>query len=123
MKTGLLLFAHGARDARWAQPFEQVVAAVRARRPAQAVRLAFLEIMEPDIHTAAAELAREGCTQVDVLPLFLGVGGHLRNDLPPLVDALRSEHPPVTFVLHPAVGESPALIAAMTDIALALRTP
>ncbi len=123
MKSGLLLFAHGARDARWAQPFEQVAAAVRAARPAQSVRLAFLEIMTPDIHAAAAELAHEGCTQVNVLPLFLGVGGHLRKDLPPLIDSLRGEHAGVTFILHPAVGESPALITAMTDIALALPLP
>jgi sirohydrochlorin ferrochelatase len=27
------------------------------------------------------------------VPLFLGTGGHLRRDLPPLVDALRAAHP------------------------------
>ena len=124
MKTGLLMFAHGARDTRWAQPFEQVVTAVRAARPAQPVRLAFLEFIAPDIRTAALELAREGCTQIDVLPLFLGAGGHVRKDLPPLLDELRRVHAGVDFVLHPAVGEAPALIAAMADIALHLpQTP
>ena len=34
-RTGLLMFAHGARDARWAAPFDEVVARVRAARPAQ----------------------------------------------------------------------------------------
>ena len=29
MKRGLLLFAHGARDPRWALPFEDVAARVR----------------------------------------------------------------------------------------------
>jgi sirohydrochlorin cobaltochelatase len=123
MKAGLLLFAHGARDAQWAQPFEQVVAAVRARRPGLLVRLAFLELMAPDIRTAAAELARDGCATIDVLPLFLGIGGHVRKDLPPLLDQLRSEHAGVAFTLHPAVGEAPALIAAMADLALALQRP
>jgi len=124
MKTGLLLFAHGARDARWALPFEQVAAAVRAARPLQPVRLAFLEFMAPDIRSAAAELAGEGCTQIDVLPLFLGAGGHVRKDLPPLLDELGAKHAGVAFSLHPAVGEAPILIAAMADIALALaRNP
>ena len=122
MKTGLLLFAHGARDARWAEPFEQVAAAVRAARPAQPVRLAFLELMAPDIRAAAAELAGDGCTQIDVLPLFLGAGGHVRKDLPPLLDELRALHSGVVFTLHAAVGETPALIAAMAEIALALPT-
>ena len=120
MKTGLLLFAHGARDPRWAEPFEQVVAAVRAARPAMPVRLAFLEFMAPDIRTAAAALVGERCTQVDVVPLFLGAGGHVRKDLPPLLDELRSAHAGVSFSLHPAVGEARRLIGAMADIALSL---
>jgi len=123
MKTGLLLFAHGARDPRWAQPFEQVAAAVRTARPEQAVRLAFLEFMAPDIRTAAADLAAEGCRQIDVLPLFLGAGGHVRKDLPPLLDELRALHGGVAFTLHAAVGEAPRLVTAMADIALALRAP
>ncbi len=122
MKAGLLLFAHGARDARWAEPFEQVATAVRAARPAQPVRLAFLEFMAPDIRAAAADLVHDGCTQIDVLPLFLGAGGHVRKDLPPLLDELRAQHAGVAFTLHPAVGESRRLIAAMADIALALPT-
>jgi sirohydrochlorin cobaltochelatase len=120
MTTGLLLFAHGARDPHWAQPFEQVAAAVRAARPAMPVRLAFLEFMAPDIRGAAAELAAAGCKHVDVLPLFLGAGGHVRKDLPPLLEQLRSHHAGVSFRLHAAVGESAALIAAMSGIALAL---
>jgi sirohydrochlorin cobaltochelatase len=121
MKTGLLLFAHGARDTRWALPFEAVAAAVRHQRPAQPVRLAFLEFMAPDIRAAAGELVAAGCDQVDVLPLFLGAGGHVRKDLPPLLDELRTRHDRVTFTLHPAVGEAPRLVSAMAEIALTLR--
>ena len=119
-KTGLLLFAHGARDARWSEPFERVAAAVRSARPAQPVRLAYLEFMAPDIRSAAAELAAEGCTRVDVLPLFLGAGGHVRKDLPPLLDELRARHAGLAFELHPAVGESAALITTIAEIALGL---
>ena len=121
MKSGLLMFAHGARDPRWAEPFEQVVAAVRAARPKLPLRLAFLEFMAPDIRAAAAELALDGCTSIDVLPLFLGAGGHVRKDLPPLLDELRAQHRGVSFKLHPAVGEAPALVAAIANIALALN--
>jgi sirohydrochlorin cobaltochelatase len=118
--VGLLLFAHGARDAQWARPFEQVAAAVRAARPQLPVRLAFLEFIAPDIGTAAAELAGADCTDVHVLPLFLGAGGHVRKDLPPLLELLRARHPGVAFTLHPAVGEAQILIEAMTEIALLL---
>ena len=48
-KPGLILFAHGARDPRWAIPFEAVAERVRAARPGVPVRLAFLEFMAPNL--------------------------------------------------------------------------
>lgn len=117
-RSGLILFAHGARDPRWAAPFEAVAARVRARRPEVSVRLAFLELMTPDLATAGAELAAEGCRSVTVLPLFLGAGGHVRKDLPALVDALRSAFPQVQWALEPPVGELPGVIDAMAAAGL-----
>lgn len=119
-KGGLILFAHGSRDPRWAEPFEAIREAVRARAPALPVQLAYLELMQPDLATAADALVAEGCTRIDVLPLFLGTGGHLRRDLPPMVDAIRARHPQVSASLHGAAGESPALVAAMAEHALSL---
>jgi sirohydrochlorin cobaltochelatase len=116
---GLILFAHGARDPRWAAPFEAVATRVRLARPGAAVRLAFLEFMSPGLAEAGAQLAELGCTQVAVLPLFLGAGGHVRRDLPLLLDALRAAHPGTAFALHPAIGEIDSVVAAMADAALA----
>jgi sirohydrochlorin cobaltochelatase len=121
---GLILFAHGARDPRWAAPFEAVAARVRAARPALAVRLAFLEFMAPDLPGACAELAAAGCVHIDVLPMFLGAGGHVRKDLPLLMDAARAAHPAVAIRLHTAIGEIDSVSAAMATAALQeLDTP
>ena len=120
MKRGLILFAHGARDPRWAEPFEALATAVRSRAPELDVRLAFLELMAPDLPTAADAMVAAGLTHIDILPLFLGTGGHLRRDLPPLVDAIKARHGSVRIALHPAAGEAPALIAAMADHAVSL---
>ena len=93
MSRAIVLFAHGARDPRWAEPFEAVAARVRAAAPGCPVVLAFLELMAPPLGDAVERLVAAGATRVDVVPLFLGTGGHLRQDLPPLVDALRAAHP------------------------------
>jgi sirohydrochlorin cobaltochelatase len=122
MKRGLILFAHGARDPRWAQPFDAIAAAVRSRAPELGVRVAFLEHMTPDLGTAAQALVAEGCTRIDVLPLFLGAGGHLRRDLPPLLDAVALRYPTIALTLHPAAGEVSSVIAALAEHALALVT-
>ena len=127
MKPGLILFAHGARDPRWAASFEAVAARVRAQRPELVVRLAYLELMTPDLPTAAAELAADGCDAVTVLPLFLGAGGHVRRDLPAILEELRRSHPGVTWQQEPPVGELPSVIDAMASAAIAaagsLRAP
>jgi sirohydrochlorin cobaltochelatase len=123
MTPGLILFAHGARDPRWAAPFEAVAARVRAGRPGVAVRLAYLELMTPDLPTAAAELLAEGCGAITVVPLFLGAGGHVRRDLPLLVDGLRAAHPAVRWSLQPPVGELPSLAEAMARAALDALDP
>lgn len=117
--SGLLLFAHGARDPNWALPFQAVAAQVRAQRPQVPVQLAFLEFMEPNLLDAGAALAAQGCARIEVLPLFLGAGGHVRQDLPRLLDELRAAHPDTTFELLPAVGEMPEVVTAMAGAALA----
>ena len=118
MKQGLLLLAHGARDPRWAQPFESVVARIRAGRPALALELAFLEFMTPDLIEAGRRLAAAGCDSVAVMPLFLGMGGHVRNQVPALVEQLAAAHAAVRWSLQPTIGESDAVIAAIAAEAL-----
>ena len=119
MHDALILFAHGARDPRWSAPFEAVAEQVRAARPGVPVQLAFLEFMSPGLVEAGSALAQAGCRAVAVLPMFLGTGGHVRKDLPALLDTLRASHPACRFELLPAVGEQAEVIAAMAGIASA----
>ena len=93
----MILFAHGARDRTWAAPFERVLASVEARAPERAPMLAYLELMAPDLPAAIAAQATRGFEAVRIVPLFLGPGGHLRNDLPRIVQAERERHPGLTI--------------------------
>jgi sirohydrochlorin cobaltochelatase len=120
MSAGVLLFAHGARDVEWSRPFEQVARELHALRPDVAVRLAYLEFMSPSMSEAGAELVQAGCSRIDIVPLFLGAGGHVRKDVPGLFAQLQAAHPGVRFTLHRAVGEAPTVIAAMAAAAATL---
>lgn len=115
MSQALILFAHGARDPAWAAPFEAVAALIRSRQPSWQVRLAYLEFMSPPLAEAAKALADAGCSRIVIRPMFLGTGGHVRRDLPLLLDGLRLAHPGVDFVLQDAIGENRAVHAAMAD--------
>jgi len=116
--TGLILFAHGAREPAWAAPFEAVAARVRTQRPQWQVALAYLELMAPDLPHAAASLTQAGCRRIHIVPMFLGSGGHVRRDLPALVQQLRGRHAGVEWSLHAAIGEHPDVIEAMALAAL-----
>lgn len=118
MKRGLLLFAHGARDPRWAEPFEAVAVRAQVHAPTWVVQLAFLEFMAPTLTDAGHALAAAGCERVDVVPLFLGAGGHVRKDLPALLDTLRAAHPAVHWQLQRAIGEQDSVIDAMAAAAV-----
>lgn len=115
MSRAVILLAHGARDPAWATPFEAVVARVRERAPEAFVRLSFLELMTPTLEDAAADAIAHGCTQLAIVPAFLGMGGHVRRDVPAQLARLREAHPGVAFTLHPALGETPHVIAALAD--------
>jgi len=119
LKRGVILFAHGSRDPLWHRPMEAVAARIKAIDPGVPVACAYLELTEPDLATAARGLVAGGLEAVTVVPLFLGVGRHARNDLPVLMDTLRAAHPGVAWTLQPTVGEQPALIELLAQIALA----
>ncbi len=109
----IILFAHGARDERWAEPFSRIVSKVRAASPGLLVELAYLEHLEPSLEQAARRLAKLGAVSIVVVPLFLGRGGHLRVDAPRLIAAAAAALPGVAIVMAPSAGEDEAVIDAL----------
>ncbi len=118
MKPAIILFAHGSRDPLWRLPIEAVAAEIQSRDQNVQVRCAYLELCLPSLPEAAATFIAEGVQHIRIFPLFLGVGKHAREDLPQIIEEIRSAHPTVRLELLPTAGESPQLTALMADIAL-----
>ena len=113
--SAILLFAHGARDPSWAEPFRRIVARLRHKQPGTRIGLAFLEMMLPTLDSAVAELAAEGIAHITVVPLFLAQGGHLKQDLPRLLDDIRKHYPTLRIDVTNAIGDSEELTNAIAD--------
>jgi sirohydrochlorin cobaltochelatase len=113
MKSALILFAHGAREAGWAEPFQAVRDRVAASRPDLSVAVAFLELMSPALGECVDALAAAGHERIAIAPLFLALGGHLKHDLPRLLDEIRGRHSGLEIALLPPIGETPALLDAI----------
>jgi len=116
--TGIILLAHGSRDEQWRLPIEAVALQIKQCEPAAQVRCAYLELCPPLLLDVAIDLIAGGALQLKVFPLFLGVGKHAREDLPRLIEQIRTAHPGVQVDLLPAAGEYAQMIAVLADIAL-----
>ena len=115
---GIVLFAHGSRDPLWHRPMQAVAQRVLQSAPGVAVECAYLELSTPNLASACASLLARGVGTVTIVPLFLGVGKHAREDLPLLVAELRAAHPLTVFELQAAVGEDTRLIALLAEMAV-----
>lgn len=125
----LILFAHGARDPRWAEPFLRVQQMIAALDGTKTVHLAFLEFMTPSLPDLVAQLMSEQQSEqrsdqpeqrheITLVPLFLGQGGHVLRDLPRLIDELEQAWPQLHLRRMPAVGEDQAVLAAISQYCL-----
>lgn len=118
MAIALILFAHGARDPEWANSMRRVQAVIRQRLPNASVELAFLEFMAPTLPECAESLVQGGADKIVVVPMFIARGGHLKLEVPQMLEMLRSTHPDVEFSLAGAIGENETVVRAMAAAAL-----
>ena len=91
--------------------------------PGTPVRLAFLELMSPQLPEALAELAAAGIGEITVVPVFFGQGGHLRRDLPVLIDTCRQRYPALSISCATAVGEADSVLDAIAAYCAASLSP
>ena len=122
MKTPMkawILFAHGSSDPDWSQPMRRITQRLSDTLGADAVELAFLERQSPALEDAAKILIARGATHLTVVPMFLGIGGHLKRDLPLLIESLRARFPRLTIDLAAPIGESPQVADAIVATVLA----
>lgn len=118
-KRALVLFAHGARDPRWAEPFRRLQQNIQAQAaPDLTVELAFLELMSPRLPDLAAQLVQDGYSELTVVPVFFGQGGHVLRDLPLMIEQLRRAYPGLVLKAAQAVGEDDGVINAIARYCL-----
>ena len=118
MKQGIVLVAHGSRDPQWARPFERIAASLARRLSEVSVGLAFLE-HGVSLDEAVAALAAKGVSSIRIVPVFLGQGAHVKEDLPRLIE--RCSRAGLHLRLETPIGERSELIEAIVEIIAAAR--
>jgi len=107
-RTGILVVGHGSREQASNREFELLVEHLREHRPEFDVRHAYVELAEPSLADGLDAIAR--CNdRVVVIPCFLFVAGHVKNDIPLALAAARPKFPGVRFEAGRVLGVHPAM--------------
>jgi sirohydrochlorin ferrochelatase len=114
MKTGLLLIAHGSREAAANADLEYVAEEMR-RRGYEIAVAAYLELAEPNIEAGGVRCVERGAECVVMVPYFLSAGVHVRRDLTEAREKLARRFPEVEFRLAEPLGRHPLLIDVIAD--------
>ncbi len=119
----LILFAHGARDARWSDSLNALAAAVRAQGGRAIVSTAFLELQTPTLLEALEAAASGGARRIDVMPVFWAAAGHVENALPPMLAQFGARHPQVSVAVLPVLSELPGMLEFIAHCIARTLTP
>nr|WP_072041992.1 CbiX/SirB N-terminal domain-containing protein [Nigerium massiliense] len=117
-KTGvpLVIAAHGTRVEPGADECLRTVARVQRMLPDVDVRAGFVELTDPPIADALADvLARSADKQAVVVPLMLGSGGHVKSDIPEAITAGRLRVPGSAVVYGRHLGPDPRLRRVLVE--------
>mgnify|MGYP002623344570 CR=1 FL=1 len=112
--TGILLIAHGSRQAEANEDLEHVAEQLRGQGHAIVVA-SYLELAQPDMMEGGAKCVEQGAQRVIMVPYFLSAGVHVRRDLTQAQQSLSSKYPGVDFHLAEAMRRHPLLVQIIAD--------
>ncbi len=91
-RTGVMICGHGSRDADACDEFRRVVARIAERLPDLPVEMGYLEFARPIIREGLDALRAKGVERVLAVPGMLFAAGHVKNDVPSVLNAYAAEH-------------------------------
>lgn len=111
----LVVAGHGTRDAAGQADAFALVDRVREVLPGVRVEVGFVELTSPSIDTALSEVLATGAPSAVVVPLMIGTGGHVREDIPEAIAAGQREHAGASVVYTRHLGAPAALVGAVRE--------
>ena len=106
----VLLIGHGTRRAAGIAEFHHLAAQLQQALPDRTWLSGFLELVDPNVPEALETLWRQGFRRITVLPALLMAAGHVKNDIPALINAFQATHPEVEIRFGADLGIHPNLL-------------
>ena len=104
MKTAVLLMAHGSRIPEANDAVREIAMMVKELTGIETVEVSFREQHPPNIQQGIDACVAKGAESIILIPYFLYMGAHVREDLPEEVSAAKKRYPGVNFVMGSHLG-------------------
>jgi len=114
-KLGVIVVDHGSRRSESNAALLDVVSMFRQHTSYPLVGLAHMELAEPSLRHAFAELVKAGAQYIVVHPYFLLPGRHWAQDIPRLAAEAAQQHPGVDYIVTAPLGIHPLMAQIMDD--------
>ena len=104
MKTAVLLMAHGSRIPEANDAVREIAAMVKEMTLFDLVEVSFREQHLPNIQQGIDTCVDQGAERIILMPYFLYMGAHVREDLPKEMAEAEQRYPRVEFVMGGHLG-------------------
>lgn len=109
----VLIVGHGTRLGAGRAEFLQFVRQVAHHWPDRHVAPCFLELADPPVIPALEAVIADGAVEIVVVPAFLLGAGHVKNDVPAAIAAVRARFPHVTIHYGAPLGIEPRVLRVL----------
>jgi sirohydrochlorin cobaltochelatase len=109
-RPAVLLIGHGTRLAAGVAEFRTLADQLQQALPDRACLAGFLELVEPSVPEALESLWQQGHRRITALPALLLAAGHVKNDIPAILNDFQAGHPGLEIVFGADLGIHPRLM-------------
>jgi len=117
---GVLVIAHGSRAKETEAAMESVLSMVKGKLPGTVVECAFMEFSDRTIEKGISALVTGGITEIKIIPYFLFMGIHMKEDIPGIVAGCAANYPGVKITIGEPLGVDVRLADILVDRILAV---
>ena len=112
---GILVIAHGSRAKETEATLEAVLSMAKSKLPEIAMECAFMEFSDRTVDKGVSTLAAKGVTEIKVVPYFLFMGIHLKEDIPNMVAECAASFPGIRITMDEPLGVDERLADILVD--------
>ena len=112
---GVLAIAHGSRASETEATFEAIVSMTEAKLPGTIIECAFMEFSDRTVEKGISALVAKGVTEIKIVPYFLFMGVHMKEDIPKIAEGCAANYPGLKLTMGKPLGVDERLADIIVD--------